>query len=340
MIKIKCDMNKILAIHSRYIEEYVAPKFFSVYSQTSNQIKQYLLNFLGDNETEILKHLEQLCTDKELKNLILKEERIRKATYYYSENLQGELLIRDKIKKFWDTVLDYKHFGRGVKSGKYSITWNRHMFVEMTNVKVCPYCNRNYVTSYLENDNTQEITTTASIDHYYSKAKYPFLQINIYNMIPSCTICNSYVKGMKELEHLNPYVDEGSIRFETDLNSIKTLYSKDDRKKHLRIISDRDKKSMKSIEAFKLGKIYETHNDVADEVKQKAMDYENFKEDYYKKLLGNIDIGIDNIHKNWFDFLGKEEGDEPLIKLKKDIYRQIRGGINDDLSIDGSNNIL
>ena len=52
---------------------------------------------------------------------------------------------------------------------------------------------------------------------------------------------------------------------------------------------------------------------------------ENFKENYYEKLLGEIDIGIDNIYKNWFDFLFKEEKDEPLVKLKKDIYNQIIG---------------
>lgn len=324
-------MNKISMIHSRYVEEYVAPRFFQAFSQTSDYLRKYLQSLLGNEQVEILKQLKKLCTDKELKSLIYKEKRIREAVYLNNKDLEGRLLENEEIKKFWDTVLDYKDFGRGVRKGKYSITWNRHLFVEMTNVKVCPYCNRNYITSYMENGKAEEITTTASIDHYYSKSKYPFLQINIYNMIPSCTICNSYVKGSKEYEHLNPYVDDGSIHFETDFSSIENLYSQKDGQKRIRVISGRDQKSKKSIEVFKLSKIYETHDDIADEVKQKAMDYENFKEDYYKKLLGDIDIGINNIHKNWFDFLDKEEGEEPLIKLKKDIYKQIRGVQNDGL---------
>lgn len=324
-------MSRILEIHLKYVEEYLAPRFFGEYGQISDQLKEYLLSLLGSCQTEILEQLKRFCTDIELGSLIDEERNVREAVYNDKGDSPQKALQYDEIKKFWDTVLDYREFGRGVRKGKYSITWNRHLFVQMTNVKVCPYCNRNYITSYIEKDKDDEIITTASIDHYYQKARYPFLQMNIYNMIPSCTVCNTYLKGMKEFKHLNPYIDDGSICFKIDLNSIKSLYSSKDNKKRIQVTSGDDQKSKNSVEAFKLSKIYEAHSSMADELQQKVMDYENFAEDYYRKLLGDIDIGIGNVYKNWFDFLDKEEGDEPLVKLKKDIFKQIRGGKNVNL---------
>ena len=320
MIKIECDMKKIRSIHSIYVEEFLFPKYFSLYKTQSEQIKDYLNNLLGNKDEVILEHLKGLCVDTDLEQIICKEKYIRGKIF--GKTMKDKQSYKD-LKKIWDMILDYEGFNRGRSKGaKYSVSWNRHLFVEMTNIKVCPYCNRNYITSYVEDDKDNRIHTTASIDHYYPKAIYPILQLNVFNMIPSCTVCNSYTKGIKDLKHLNPYFDKGSISFKMKLNSVESLYSSNC---NICIVAGNDKKSRVSVEVFKLNKIYETHNSILNEIKEKVMDYENFKENYYEKLLGEIDIGIDNIYKNWFDFLFKEEKDEPLVKLKKDIYNQIIG---------------
>ncbi|MFM9745842.1 hypothetical protein ACKI2C_50665, partial [Streptomyces brasiliscabiei] len=67
--------------------------------------------------------------------------------------------------------------------------WSRHKFITSLGVKVCPYCNRQYITSY--ESEADDMKTTADADHYYPKVEYPILQMNIFNLIPSCGVCNS-----------------------------------------------------------------------------------------------------------------------------------------------------
>lgn len=314
MIEVNCDMKKITEKHKIYIIEYTVPNYFDSFNKATDSLKEYLIEFMGEDKTNILERLVTLCIENDLEKIISKEKCVRNKIYSDKNNY-------NEVKQFWDKVLNYSSFANGIKKGKaYSITWNRHLFIEMTNVKICPYCNRNYITSYVDKDD--DVRTTASIDHYYLKSQYPFLQLNIFNMVPSCTVCNSYTKGNKANKHLNPYLDKSSIFFEIDSSSIEGLYPNMKGKNHIRVTSGRDSKSRESIKVFKLSEIYETHNNVVNELQQKIMDYINFSEDYYTKLLG-IDIGISNLHNNWFDFLDKEENDEALIKLKKDIYKQI-----------------
>ena len=76
-------------------------------------------------------------------------------------------------------------------------------------IKVCPYCNRQYITSYSVSPEGKRIRkTTTDTDHYYPVSKFPFLSMNIHNMVPSCQICNSRLKldkvSCKRDAHLYP----------------------------------------------------------------------------------------------------------------------------------------
>jgi len=50
--------------------------------------------------------------------------------------------------------------------------------------------------------------------------------------------------------------------------------------------------------------------------------------EYCKKLLGFDFLQKQDQTKYWFDFLEKEPLDEPLVKLKQDIYNQIINSTN------------
>lgn len=47
------------------------------------------------------------------------------------------------------------------------------------------------------------------MDHLFVKSKYPFFEISIFNLVPSCYECNSCLKGdfipFENEDHLNPY---------------------------------------------------------------------------------------------------------------------------------------
>lgn len=77
-------------------------------------------------------------------------------------------------------------------------------------VKVCPYCNRIYTTTLFG-----EHGIRPDFDHFYPQSKYPYLAVSLFNLIPSCSICNKkksdkaevfYKKGKREnFSILYPY---------------------------------------------------------------------------------------------------------------------------------------
>ncbi len=52
------------------------------------------------------------------------------------------------------------------------------------NIKVCPYCNLRDISLY----ESHNISKRGHLDHFYSKAKYPYLALSLYNLIPSCEV--------------------------------------------------------------------------------------------------------------------------------------------------------
>lgn len=71
-------------------------------------------------------------------------------------------------------------------------------------VTVCPYCNRQYIFT-LSNGHVRP-----QFDHYYPKSRYPYLALSLYNMIPSCSICNMAKSSLDTLKEpiLYPFVEE------------------------------------------------------------------------------------------------------------------------------------
>lgn len=182
-------------------------------------------------------------------------------------------------------------------------------------IRVCPYCNRQYITSYYEDSEK----TTADVDHYYPKSLYPFLQMNIYNMIPSCNVCNSKTKRDNDMRHLYPYIDSSeSLCFGLLLNSVENMYSG---VSDIFLETNGNFRAENSIRVFKLCEIYQAHRREAGEVLDHVKNYAVMNDKYYIKTMG-IDFEKE-IYNMWFDFMSKTPNDEPLIKLKQDIFKQL-----------------
>ena len=91
--------------------------------------------------------------------------------------------IKDKKSKNFDMdreiFLDmYEKFRSSVSSKN---------FIEKVNLKVCPYCNRNYIFNFKKKN---EKEATAQLDHFIDKGTYPYLSLCLYNLVPSCGTCN------------------------------------------------------------------------------------------------------------------------------------------------------
>lgn len=78
-------------------------------------------------------------------------------------------------------------------------------------VKVCPYCNRMYtITLFGENK------IRPDFDHFYPKSKYPYLSVSLFNLIPSCSMCNTKKGNTAEVILKKEKIENVSITYPYD----------------------------------------------------------------------------------------------------------------------------
>lgn len=108
-------------------------------------------------------------------------------------------------------IFDYDGFVR--RKGQKQAPWGgTTLMQEITkNVKYCPYCNAETVFAVRIDEEKHPHIVKSAFDHYFPRARYPFLGLALYNLIPSCTRCNTNLKVEKwedltDMPH--PYLDE------------------------------------------------------------------------------------------------------------------------------------
>ena len=62
-------------------------------------------------------------------------------------------------------------------------------------VKVCPYCNRMYTTTLYGKKRVRP-----DFDHFYPQSRYPYLAVSLFNLIPSCNVCNRAKSDYAEIK--------------------------------------------------------------------------------------------------------------------------------------------
>lgn len=115
-------------------------------------------------------------------------------------------------------------------------------FIKKLDINVCPYCGRNHI-GYLklkDNDGSDNniksleaieiednntVTIVPSLDHFYPKSLYRQFSISLYNLIPSCNLCNLTLKHDIDEELLFPYKEgfEDYVKFNLGDNSEEDL---------------------------------------------------------------------------------------------------------------------
>jgi len=122
-----------------------------------------------------------------------------------------DILTRDNktIKQHLKNLLSYENF----RDGKHGFErWNAYELADAIKVNVCPYCNRQYTNTVILNNinGNRDYIIKPAFDHFYCRAEYPVLGLSIYNLIPSCTTCNSTLKLEEDFalrEYMHPYVE-------------------------------------------------------------------------------------------------------------------------------------
>lgn len=240
----------------------------------------------------------------------------------YIEFLKNKSL-RDRLF----SIFNYDRF--------YSNTeWNGVKFLESINLKVCPYCNKNYITVYTSSKNNK-VKTHCDLDHFYPKKYYPYLAVSFYNLIPSCSACNSRHKKDKDPNEedyklINPFVDgiEEKLQFKTTFNKcyidLDYLYGLSTNFE-IQVLNPENQIEVKnSINMFSLKDTYQVHKD-------EVMDIIRYSHIYTDEYVATLSEDFPDLKLNREDIFNMVIGlsyDEnsntrrPLSKLKKDIAHE------------------
>ena len=209
------------------------------------------------------------------------------------------------------------------KAFDYSVHRQKANFIKhfkKLNLKSCPFCNNNYIYFYKKGDG--KINTLATLEHYYPKADYPHLSLSFYNLIPSCSTCNSKFKGNKE--HVgkiaHPYYDDFNDLAEFSV-SVESLGIGKEIELEVSLKTD-DPRCKASVDRFQLDEIYKQHNDIAKEIWNKAQVYNEDR--------------IDELYKSFYKDLGYTKEDVKNFAFcsyldKKDIHKRNHTKLTQDI---------
>ncbi|MHA4046023.1 hypothetical protein [Bacillus cereus] len=334
---IKIELNKhikseIEGLHLKFFNDKQLPKlnqFINAKSLSNEQTKEeyHFLQFLREKRKDIL-----LGTPEEHQKIIVHIH--KNYSFQLRNNIKKSKKKNSKasvLNNELKAVFNYDSFCRADNIN----VWCAYQLLEKINIQVCPYCNRQYITTLY----TDKGKTRAQLDHFFDKASYPYLGISLYNLVPSCSVCNSSLKGQKKFfasTHINPYMESfgDKYRFTFELtDNIESLITKEGKinigfssnKKDPRL----EKKAKNNSKVFLLEQLYNEHSTIVKETLQKHIWY---SDDYVKSLLKSYP-GIFNNKEEILRMVFNSEIEEndfnqrPFSKLITDIAKelQIRG---------------
>lgn len=211
--------------------------------------------------------------------------------------------------------------------------------------QTCCYCNRQYTFTvehtHPKQDkqgnwtikgakNKDERIARPAFDHWFPKSEYPLLSLSLYNLIPSCHICNSSAKGSTPVnldDYIHPYVHNPGhpeIKFKAVPSVLPNM------KWTIKIERPDGSAEDNTIKLFCLDDIYKLHDSL--EVKD-IMDFkDNYPEGYIADLMNRLrveNIGGSLTQKDVFRMLFGIEYDEdkvllrPLGKMKRDLIEEL-----------------
>ena len=180
---------------------------------------------------------------------------------------------------------------------------------------LCPYCQRNYVNIIQENS----LTIKPDLDHFYPKAKYPFLAATIDNLIPACQVCNSRLKkeiDFYKIKHLHPLKPTENI-----FRKLKFLYlgNKNIYIKGKALLSNEEQQYIKT---FKIEEVYNTHTEILDDILEKNKKYNHVKKHHILKTCPSM--GMRTIKELVFhEYINIDDKTASMSSLKKSLFEKI-----------------
>lgn len=222
--------------------------------------------------------------------------------------------IKSKFRKDKNIrkIFDYENW---LNYDKY----NAYDFAKKLDIPTCPYCNRTYTKTVITQKGEKIIRP--EFDHWFPKSEYPLLALSFYNLIPSCHICNSNVKGKTEFKldtHFHPYNSASNVKatFSYNYKSCDGYRIK---------INTKDDFSRDSVEAFQLENIYQAHEDEVKDLIKIRQAYSDKYIEILKNSLKGLSLSKEEVYRLAFGVHYEDDKFDrrPLSKLKKDILTEL-----------------
>jgi hypothetical protein len=305
-------------------------------SPLSHEVEdQYVNKFLP----KLVHRIKKSKIHKRAKRILLPDWHLAKPQQ--TETLKKLLISKPKeLKDFNDELLKkihslkyYTSLGKLLKTFDYETLIghsksNSYWLAKLIGHNTCVYCNRQYIFT-IEKDggkNDQNRIVRPVFDHWFPKTKYPLMSLSLYNLIPSCSICNSSVKGEKELTlegYVHPYVPEpDGLNFTFEANCLGV------NRWELNIKRAAGSKEDNTIKAFRLDEIYAVHGDL--EVKDIMDLHDAYTSGYLQDMVtllqnGNVSYTKEQLYRMIFsaEMNSDQFLDRPFSKLKHDLLKFI-----------------
>ena len=227
-------------------------------------------------------------------------------------------------KKALKEVFDYEHLIDKSKSNSF---W----LAQQIGRNTCTYCNRTYTFTVIKGKgkNDKQRIARPTFDHWYSQSEYPLMSMSLFNLIPSCSICNSSVKTDVPFDiatHIHPYIHETG---HPNLEFKASLTTDVPPKWTVEIHTTPGSKEEKTVGDMKLNDIYAYHGEL--EVKDLMEFKDKYPDGYLKDLIEKVlkksggALTLADVYRMLFGTEIDEAKflDRPLSKMKYDILHDM-----------------
>jgi len=331
MIKINYPKN-IEELTENYYNKIISKKFNCPPKDSTSIIKKICDNKWLNKKDKNLENIFNILIekDKEFKKLF-KEKTLKQIILAKPKELKELLDEFGKIDN--STITDIFKY-----SGKFQNEVITDFFTKKFNFTTCYYCNKDLILNF----NAPKKTSTFQLDHFYDKGKYPYLALSFYNLIPSCSTCNSSkVKGSKDcfkydksikkvfenetckIPNHKDFDFDQKVKFKLFMTeSCKDLNIKNKKNIDIKLKERYSNEYEKYIEVFKLNERYQAHKDIVFEMIKNA---ELYPESRLKELQDLTGIPYQQIKQDIFNLIDDEVdlSKEPFSKLKRDMAREL-----------------
>lgn len=230
----------------------------------------------------------------------------------------------------FEYIFDYSDFS--LKHNSHINIWSAYKLCRSAKYSFCSYCHISPTDTKMPTGNSAA-SFRPNIDHFYSKARYPFLSLTLGNFIPCCERCNGrQMKGDKNfhsIPHLNPLIDPQSIRFDFTLlpeiaahplGTMQTLDREENYEIKLISYGALINKAAQTLETFQLPDRYKLFTGEAFRLRRQIITHRA-----RRRMIGNALPFLNSEESDivGFDVTNDDYKNSILGKLKFDIYNDV-----------------